>query len=199
MTRLTTYIRDQIVTNALAKTTFAAEEALNQQERYALAEAFRIESLGGAEQARKIEKLAARIEKELAELPAGVVLYGQPIRKSHEMWRMNLGGARVVIPFGDSTEQQQQRIAPSGAVFAGDHPLVLKFHELENRSADLQKRRDTLRQTIRAVLNSCTTVKKLLDVWPEAKELLPTQLEEARSTLPAVQTAELNAALGLPS
>lgn len=197
MTRLTTHIRDQIVANALAKTTFAAEEGVIEQERFALAEAFRIEALGGAEQARKIEKLAARIEKELAELPAGVVLYGQPIRKSHEMWRMNLGGARVVIPFGDSTEQQ--RIAPSGSVFAGDHPLVLQFHSLENRGADLDKRRNDLRDSVRAVLNSCTTIKKLLTVWPEAKELLPASLEEARSQLPAVQTAELNAALGLPS
>lgn len=60
--------------------------------------------------------------------------------------------------------------------------------------------RDRLRQdraalTVRidAVLHRTTTVKKLLDLWPEAAEFVPQH--ERPMSLPAVQPAELNAAI----
>lgn len=197
MTRMTNYLRAEIVKNALAKTPLAADEAALTQDRYALAEAFRIAALGGPEEATRLEKAAAKIEKELSALPEGLCTDSCPIRRDYEMYRLNLGGLRVNLQYSESREDK--RICPSGAVFAGDHPLVCRFHELLNRETELGKRRSDLKTQVRAVLNSCTTVKKLLDVWPEVKELLPQQLEEARAQLPAVQTADLNAALGLPT
>lgn len=197
MTRMTNYLRDEIVKNALAKTTLDAEEDALRQERYVLAEEFRIASLGGPEEAARIEQLAKKIEKELQTLPKGLCTNDAPFRRDYEMYRLNLGGLRENMRYSASNDDK--RISPSDAVFLGDDPLVLKFHELLNRETDLDKRCRDLKAKIRAVLNSCTTVKKLLDVWPEAKELLPEQLEEARPQLPAVQTADLNAAIGLPT
>lgn len=193
MTRMTNYLRDEIVKNALAKTPLAADEAALTQDRYALAESFRIAALGGPEEAARLEKAAAKIEKALSELPNALVNSDYPIRRSDMAYRANLGGLRVNLVF------PAERLCPSGLTFTGDHPLVCRFHELLNREAELDKRRSDLKTQVRAVLNSCTTVKKLLDVWPEVKELLPQQLEEARAQLPAVQTADLNAALGLPT
>lgn len=192
MTRMTNYLRDEIVKNALAKTPLDAEDAELARDRHALAEDFRIAALGGAEEAARLENAAAKIEKALSELPSSLVNSDYPVRRSEMAYRANLGGLRVNLAFPDA------RLCPSGLTFAGDHPLVCRFHELLNRETELGKRRNDLKTQVRAVLNSCTTVKKLLDVWPEAKGLLPQQLEEARPQLPAVQTADLNAALGLP-
>lgn len=197
MTRLTNSVRNQIVSNAIAKTTIGAETEALQQARYALAEDFRIAALGGQEEADKIEKTVADIEKRLKAVPSKLVSHSFPFRRDDDMWHMNLGGLRVTLPF--SADPSHKRLAPSGATFSGDHPLVLRFHDLEDQFKELENKRDALRLKIRAVLNSVTTVKKLLEVWPEAKELLPAQLEEARVQLPAVQTASLNAELGLPS
>lgn len=197
MTRLTNNLRDKIVANAMAKTPLAAEKATLQQDKYTLAEAFRIASLGGPEEAARLQRVNARLEKEIAAIPDALRNTFTPMRHDYDMGRMNLGGLRVNLPYAAGTADR--RICPTGAVFEGDHPLVLQFHELTNRGADIEKRSSDLRIQVNAVLDSCTTVKKLLDVWPEAKELLPTDVEEARPQLPAVQTAELNALIGLPT
>lgn len=193
MTRLTNNVRDQIVRNAIAKTTIGAETEALQQARYALAEDFRIAALGGLEEAQRLEQIASSIEEQLKRLPDKLVSYSEPLRRSDMIYRANVGGLRINLSLDG------ERLCPNGIVLEGDHPLAARFHELENQEAAIKDRCDALRLKIRAVLNSVTTVKKLLDVWPEAKELLPTQLEEARIQLPAVQTASLNAELGLPS
>lgn len=72
-------------------------------------------------------------------------------------------------------------------------------YTLDNVEADINKRESDLAHQVRAVVGSCTTVKKLLEIWPESKELIPTTLEEARPQLPAIQVAELNKLVGLPS
>ena len=197
MTRLTNNLRDKIVANAMAKTPLAAEKATLQQDKYTLAEAFRIASLGGPEEAARLQRVNAKLEKEIAAIPDALRNTFMPMRHDYEMERMNLGGLRVSLLYAAGTADR--RICPTGAVFEGDHPLVLQFHELTNREAAIEKRSSDLRIQVNAVLDSCTTVKKLLDVWPEAKELLPTYVEEARPQLPAVQTAELNALIGLPT
>jgi len=51
-----------------------------------------------------------------------------------------------------------------------------------------------IRTELRKILNSVTTVKKLLTVWPEGKQFMP---EEAQTMAIAVQTDKLNSMLGL--
>lgn len=54
--------------------------------------------------------------------------------------------------------------------------------------------------SVEAVVNSVTTERKLLKVWPEAKELLPKASEIAqKANLPALRIEELNSIVGLPS
>lgn len=122
MTRLTTYIRDQIVTNALKKSGYtAAREAYNKR-RAIWIEACRVRSLGITE-AELLKAEGARLDEQYA----------------------------------------------------------------------------SVRTAVRAAVNKPTTIKALLAAWPEAKELLPEQLAEAKTQLPAVQVADLNALVGLPS
>ena len=197
MTRLNSYLRDEILKNAIAKSPVPAEEAALESEYYALAEAFRVETLGGSKKVAEIEHLVQEIEKLRAQLPDNVKTDDPVARTDYEMYRMNLGGLRVRLNFGPSREER--RICPSEAMFAADHPLALQFGQLENRKADLKSKRDTLRHQVQAVLASVTTVKKLLEIWPEAKELLPQNVEEAKPQLPALPIADVNALIGLPS
>lgn len=197
MTRLNSYLRDEILKNAIAKSPLPAEETALDSEYYALAEAFRVESLGGPKKVAEIEHLVQEIEKLRAQLPDNVKTDDPVARTDYEMYRMNLGGLRVRLNFGPSREER--RICPSEVMFAADHPLALQFGQLENRKADLKSKRDTLRHQVQAVLASVTTVKKLLEIWPEAKELLPQNVEEAKPQLPALPIADVNALIGLPS
>ena len=196
MTRLTNYLRDEITKNAIAKTSFQSEMDALAKERYELAEEIRIESLGGRNRADEIEATVAKIEK-LAKLLPEEIVAGTWIRRDYEMYRLNLGGLRANIKFSDCYEDL--RICASGVTLTADNPLTVRFNEIINKESDIEGRRNDLALQVRAVLNTCSTVKKLLTVWPEAKELLPDRLEEARPQLPAVQTQELNAAIGLPT
>ncbi|EGG5425906.1 hypothetical protein HJ623_005054, partial [Salmonella enterica] len=55
-----------------------------------------------------------------------------------------------------------------------------------------------IRQNVTAALNKARTVKRLLEQWPEAKELLPA--EDAVVPLPpAIRREALNEMIGLPS
>ena len=79
-----------------------------------------------------------------------------------------------------------------------DHALTIEFEALEALRKQLEDERGTLRQNVRAAVNAVTTVAKLLAVWPEAAELLPTSAAP-KPQLPAVNVQVLNAAIGLPT
>lgn len=197
MTRMTKFIAEKILYKAVEKAGIVKQREAVKAEKYQLAEEFRIESLGGPEKAAQTEKLVKKIKEQLSHLPVGVVTSDSVARTDYEMYKMNLGGLRVNLHYSASTDER--RICPAGAVFPGDHPLVIKFAELTNKESDIDGREKTLRAQVQAVVGSCTTVKKLLQVWPESKELIPAELEESRPQLPAVQTADLNQMIGLPT
>lgn len=99
---------------------------------------------------------------------------------------------------------------PYGRVFAAvlesEHPLAMKVQmrtavreehgELFNNVAMARKE---LRLKIEPVLGSVTTVAKLLEIWPEARELLPEGWETSKGGVPAIVVEELNKAVGLPT
>jgi hypothetical protein len=49
-----------------------------------------------------------------------------------------------------------------------------------------------------AVLNTCSTGKKLAEAWPEAMEVIGDLIPEGERTLPVVQVADVNKKFGLP-
>ena len=60
------------------------------------------------------------------------------------------------------------------------------------------KKELTRRNTVAATLESFKTVEKLLEEWPEAKALIPKDVEAASKPMPlALQTDELNKLIGL--
>lgn len=191
-TRLTNPLRDRIVANALAKAGITAAEEALQVKRFAWAEAVRAKINGAPDD--ELLKLEAKAAKALTLLPEHLRPDDGEILLRRDYDYVNLAGLSICVKFAE------KRIVPRPkCAIPADDPLVQQFHDLDAEEKDLRDRRSTIRAQVRAVLNSVTTVKKLLAVWPEAKELLPENLEEAKVNLPALAVNDLNTMIGLPT
>ena len=191
-TRLNTTLRDKIVANALAKAGITKDRQELQTARYAWADELRLTALGTTDEV--LAKLSAKVKKAWESIPSSARRsYNDPVY-TREYIYVNLGGLSACVHF------RERAPAPTDTpVFEADHAITIRFHELENAARDLDDRTDALKTQVRAVVNSVSTVKQLLNVWPEAKELLPATVEESKSKLPAVQVETLNTLIGLPT
>lgn len=191
-TRLNTNLRDKIVANALTKAGITKQRQELNEARYAWADELRLAALGTTDEA--LTKLAAKVKKAHEAIPEiARRAYNDPCCIREYVYA-NLGGLKMCVHF------RQKSYAPTEQpTFDADHPLTTRFHELENAGKDIEDRAEALKVQVRAVVNSVSTVKQLLNVWPEAKELLPATVEESKSKLPAVRVENLNAMIGLPT
>lgn len=196
--RITKALIESIVKNAIEKSGINSDLGNINKDRYALAEALRIESLGGKEEAARIESIDAAIKIKLKGLPGGLMPSGEAVlRRDYEMYRCNLGGRRVRMPYTE--DREEHRICPSDITLTGDHPLVIEFDRICGAEADIIKRRDDMASQVRASVSQFTTVKKLVEAWPEVIELLPSETATQQTPLPVVQVSDLNSMIGLPS
>jgi hypothetical protein len=69
--------------------------------------------------------------------------------------------------------------------------------EAKSQRAALEEKRRDLRARAVAVIESVTTVKRLLEVWPEVHDFLPEENAGPQGNLPTVLIEDLNQALGL--
>lgn len=200
--RLTNSIRDQIVDAAERKAGFPERAEAIRQRRAAWAEAVRIDSLGGAEAAEAIEKLQDELSALYQLVPEKLRESRPLVRRDYEMYQLNVAGLRYNAQFSghdsDLSNERVRRIAPANHVLLADNPLTAEFHALHASQEQYNSERDNLRQSVRAAVDSVATTEKLLKVWPEAAELLPTEVAP-KSQLPALLVADLNAMIGLPS
>lgn len=104
------------------------------------------------------------------------------------------GGNRLELPFPSKFKGQCMK------VYDASHPLAEEFRNLQVEQEALVAEVEKAQRTMKATLESVTTVKKLIDVWPEVEEFARPYLYngERKAILPAIPRAELNAALGLP-
>lgn len=197
-TRLNTHLRGCIITNALAKAGVDAEQAAYDADRRAWTEELRVHLNGAPDE--ELEAAEKKALKAVRMLPKHMIGNEPTLLARNSYLCVNLAGANLLPDLYDAAGKREDRIVPRGrrAVLA-DNPLVQRFYDLEARQAAIVDKRTTVRAQVKAAINSVTTVKRLLVLWPEAKELLPANLEEARVNLPALKTADLNAMLGLPT
>lgn len=189
--KLTTYLRDAVVENALVKAGVRKAEAEYNAERVAWAIKVADESIGGAEVVALLEAANKKVAKIIAALPEhlrGDVQLGPITGSIYGVF----GGKRIYINSWPGSRPAKNINLPA------DHPLSVEFFALEDRKTELDKRRDSIRVDVRAAVNSVTTVARLLAIWPEAKELLPTSAAP-KPQLPAIKVEHLNAAIGLPT
>lgn len=85
-------------------------------------------------------------------------------------------------------------------VYDATDPIAQAYMELTRDLEDLQSEMRAARLSAKTAMESVTTVKKLIEVWPEVEEFAKHYLHngERKAILPAIPRAELNAQLGLP-
>lgn len=191
MTKLTVSMRDQIVAKAIEKAGINKAFRDYHAERKEWACAVADESVGGADAVKALAEANKKIAAAMKSLPENLRsdLRAGPLEGAVFA---SFGGMRCRV-----NEWDGYRPARSGLMLPADHPLSVQFESLELKSKELSKRKSNLESEVRAVLESVTTVGKLLSVWPEAKELIPAQSQKA--SLPSVNVETLNTVIGLPS
>lgn len=200
--RLTTVIREQIAKNALAKSGVTADLAALQKQRNEAARAARIHAFGGEKKAQEIDSLFAKmtkIEKQIQELGASTYV------SSGRSGNINIaiGGRRLGwVSYGvDDKGEEIYLVTPNRdqCLFAADHEITKRFDEIFAAEAKAEKRKEEIEKTVWAALNSVSTIKRLVEVWPESQELIPENVDSVRASLPALKVEDLNKMIGLPT
>lgn len=166
------------------------------EERKLLAEKIRIESLGGAENATKYQNIADKIIKLREDLPENLLSHSQGVTMNNS----------VFVRTDTQYYTRRHLMLPKTSVVSDecyDMPTQSKYLpalllSIEKEGA-FQKELSELYENVYASISSITTVKKLLEQWEEAIELLPEELKQPKIQLPALQTNKLNKLIGLPT
>lgn len=104
------------------------------------------------------------------------------------------GGDNVYLLFTSATH------STTAKVYNARDALSIEYEALINERNDLVEEISKASRTANAAMNSCSSIQKLISVWPEvgdfAKEFLVDG--ERKALLPDVPRAQLNAILNLP-
>lgn len=193
MSRLNNATREYILGKALEKAEIPALQVKYARDREDWMDRLRVETNGMSD--ADLDALNAKIRKLKMQIPEKLRSSYPVIEKRRSLYP-NIGGLRIGRhEFPDNTA----RYAISEPTVASDHPLAVEFHAMEDAYEEVCERKKVLTAQVMSVLNGVTTIKKLLEVWPEARELLPPNEQPIISNVPAVLITSLNAAIGLPT
>lgn len=107
---------------------------------------------------------------------------------------VNFGGMRERLEFTDNVNRPELREMPT---YQADHEFSKRYIKLQNKHEDLLKQKDDLRAEITAILNSCTTIKKIQQIWPESINFMTDIKTKPSNTLPTIDIADLNKKLDI--
>nr|DAX06415.1 MAG TPA: Nucleotide modification associated domain 5 [Caudoviricetes sp.] len=205
--RLTNDARDKIIAAAMDKSGFPKrlEEARNNVEKIKME--CLISAFGGLKPYRRlVERFNTIVEKAKA-LHAEGILVKSP--RDYSTWnadKINIAGMNVSYPrqsvlSNPEFEGLKFIRLNDGAkpTITADNPLVQKFLDAEKVVEELDSSLRSIQANVKAVVYSVNTTKRLVEVWPEAAELIPSDIEVVRAALPAIDFANLNASIGIPS
>ncbi|ECT1020787.1 hypothetical protein DPO11_11830 [Salmonella enterica] len=197
-------IKEKIVDNALAKAGIPQRKKALRTARADWAERVRLAAIGGPEAEAEIIKTEKKIAALVAKLP-------EALRKNNTFARyesaiyLNLAGSRFIAYFNGNYRSYEPgepdhilKIAPYEYTLLADDPLTTEFHGFDALYREIKSDETDIRQNVTAALDKARTVKRLLEQWPEAKELLPAE-DAAVPLLPAIRRETLNELIGLPS
>lgn len=200
MTRLNNRIKEQIVDNAVVKAGLVEKKAALRERRAVWLESVRIQSIGGEEVEAKIKSAETKIKSALKGVPEEI-LNGGVFRTDYDIY-LNVAGCSFRAYFNGGSNyhgDQVHRVTPTRHTIQQGDPLVEEFHAIEAVDRELTDQEQTVRANVAGAVSKVGSVKKLLEMWPEAKELLPEDLSPVKKQLPAVKTEDLNAMIGLPT
>lgn len=201
-TRLTTHIRDSLM-NSLLKRAFKkrGEDLVKRCAGYA-------DRLYRDAMSKDLVQINALPDGWLQSASAIKVQLGAEIKQVHFTGTLSNWGLPDIFRNAgivESTDQKRRRFPAKlgGAVvkqYPGDHELVEEFQKLDNEWNELKGEMERAKKVAMVAMNSVSTVKKLIDVWPEVEEFAKHYLEdgERKAILPAIPRDQLNTLLNLP-
>lgn len=197
MSRLNKATREYIVHKAIEKAGIPKQEVQLANDQFAWVNKMRVAANGVDDDV--LEALEAQHKAIVAKIPKQLQTGHELIAKRTYCYP-NIGGLRVgmqtLAPEGD---KDPYRFCAYEPTLPTNHPLADEFHALQEREQELKSRKKAIAAQVSAVVDGVTTIKKLLEIWPEARELLPPNEQPIISNVPAVLITELNAAIGLPT
>lgn len=202
MTRLNKNIKEEIANNAVIKSGVLEKLEAAFDERASFLKKLRLDHLGGKSAETKMLKTEKRYLDWLSSLPEGTSTGARMLRRDHDVM-LNVGGEREHLYYhGADTQRSREPISvvtPYMLTIQGGSDLQKEYLNIRHKIEALHDERSNIKRNVLASMSSITTVKALLKAWPESKELIPSNLEEAAANLPALETSTLNEMIGLPT
>lgn len=205
MTRLNKSIRESIIKNAIDASGVTSRQSELVTRRAKLADDVRLFAIGGAEAEKKLDSEFAKIKKQLDKLDSKYFQYTDYVqpRKDYDI-DVNFSGRAIRLFFnGQETSSREFKfvrknyVAHERVVITCENPLNDEFDSINKEQQIINDLRTQVKAEVAATVNSVTTIKKLLEIWPEAKDLLPKE-ERVQSTALVADVQKLNAMIGLP-
>lgn len=201
---LTNDMKNQIILNALTKASITQRKASLRADRVAWAERVRLAAIGGEEIEAGVLKHLAQLEALAEKFPKALRTKDPHVRKDYRI-RLNLAGSTVFAFFnGNYCDYERTspnhvwKMTPAEFTLLADNPLVTEFYGFDALYKQIESDEYDIRQNVSAALSKVRTVKRLLEEWPEAKELLPADAPSIPLP-PAIRREALNGMIGLPS
>lgn len=195
--RLSKQIKEAILKAALEKAGIFAREAAIKSRYAAWAEAVRVYFV-----TPEVEQLIATARAASDAVPYMFKERSFCVVEKTKI-SVNVGGVRREIYWAGNVDykasEYQERVSPnSSAVIATDNQLTEQLYTIDHDAKELKDEKEQLSLSLWAVLNSVSTDKRLIEVWPEAVAFIPAAERAATTNLPALPIAELNKLIGLP-
>lgn len=220
MARLTAAIRDGIIANAIKTKDFAGRDMAIVQKRADFAERLRLFILGeyGLTDAR-LEEIKAQLDELAKEVKHEGASY---VRVCFDgcTYRLDVnlsGQSRYVFRNGHTNDDRykplfSRSVAEYDKTKYSPHTSESDFivrdpkwreelDAIDQEAAQLRAEYNTLKSTLAATISGFTTVEKLLEAWPDVKELIPetTPIAKQPGSGIALSVADLNALCGIPT
>ena len=205
--RLTNDARDKIIAAAMEKSGFPQrlEEARANVEKIKME--CLIAAFGGLKPYRRLVDRFNTIEEKIKALKDEGILVRSS--RDYSTWnadKMNLAGMTVSYPKHSVLSMPEfeglrfiRKSNNDKPTLLADNPLVQKFLDAEKVVEELDSSAKSIKANVKAVVYSVNSTKRLVEVWPEAAELIPSDIEVVRAAVPAIDFNNLNASIGIPS
>lgn len=202
MTRITKALIQGMQENAVEKAGINKARIDLKARDQSLTEQLRVLSLGGQDEYQKVADVEKKLRKLVESVPkhmrASSYLHSQILPRDTG-FNVNLAGAKVYRNFIDADGNQKSKIYGKDLIIQQGDPAVAEFYAIEDEKKALDEREKLIRTQVGAAASKVTTVKRLLEIWPESAELLPAAAESSVVNFPAIRTEDLNKLIGLPS
>lgn len=219
MARLTAAIRDGIIANAIKTKDFAGRDLAIVQKRAAFVERLRKLAL---KKYNLTDERIAEISEQIDAIKKEVTFDGKKFIRvefsgTSHTWDINLAGQSRRLyrngrcggdgsPLFNSSEADfdKSKYHPhynENDFIVTDPKWREELDAIDLEAAQLREEYNTLKSTMLATLANFTTVEKLLEAWPDVKELIPeaTIIAKQPGSGIALSVADLNALCGIPT